>query len=268
MRALLRIYGVLFVANFQQVAQYRVQSLLWLLFVVVRPVVFLAAWSAAAANAQDESIGDFSAGDFAAYYVCLALVSQLARSWNAYDFELEIRQGKLAPKLLRPLHPLHYSVVENLVFKVTTLPVLVPALVLIAWTFHAHFTTQPWQVLVFVPSVVLAAALQLMFGWVMASLGFWTTRLHAIMHLYDRMTFLFAGQIAPLSLLPGPLASLAYVLPFGYMLWAPAEILRGGSTFDEAMGILAGQTVWLIVSWFAFVAIWRVGLRQFSAVGA
>jgi len=266
-RTLPRIYNVLFVANFQQAAQYRVQSVLWLLFAVIRPVVFLAAWSAAA-NAQGGAIGDFSVGDFAAYYVCLTLVGQLTMSWNAHEFETEVRQGKLAPKLLRPLHPLHYAVVENLVFKVTTLPVLTPVLILIAWTFQARFATQAWQVLVFVPSVVLAAALSFVLGWVMASLCFWTTRLHGLMHVYERLVFLFAGQVAPLSLLPGPLAALAYALPFGYMLWAPAEILRGGASFEQAALILAGQTVWLAVSWIAFVVIWRMGLRQFSAVGA
>jgi ABC-2 type transport system permease protein len=169
---------------------------------------------------------------------------------------------------LRPLHPLHYAVMENLVFKVTTLPALLPALILIAWTFQARFVTQPWQVLVFVPSVVLAAALSFVLGWVMASLCFWTTRLHGLMHVYERMVFLFAGQVAPLSLLPGPLAALAYALPFGYMLWAPTEILRGGATLEQAALILAAQAMWLIVAWFAFVVIWRLGLRQFSAVGA
>jgi len=69
---------------------------------------------------------------------------------------------------------------------------------------------QPWQLVVFVPSVLLAVALRFVFGWVVAALAFWTTRIHAVMHLYDRLTFLFAGQIAPLSLLPGPLAALAY----------------------------------------------------------
>jgi len=264
---LLRVYQVLFVANFQQAAQYRVQSVLWLLFAVIRPVVFLAAWSAAA-NAQGGTIGEFTVGDFAAYYVCLTLVGQLTMSWNTYDFEIEIRQGKLSPKLLRPLHPLHYAVVENLVWKVTTLPALAPALILIAWTFQARFETQLWQLLIFVPSVVLAVALRFVFGWVVAALAFWTTRIHAIMQLYDRLTFLFAGQIAPLSLLPGPLAALAYALPFGYMLWAPSEILRGGASFEQAMLILVGQTVWLAASWVAFVVIWRMGLRQFSAVGA
>jgi ABC-2 type transport system permease protein len=82
------------------------------------------------------------------------------------------------------------------------------------------------------------------------------------------MTFLFAGQIAPLSLLPGPLAVLGYGLPFAYMLWAPTEILRGGASLEQAGLILAAQSAWLLVSWFAFVIIWRIGVRQFSAVGA
>ena len=82
MRTLGRIYQALFVANFQAAAQYRIQSVLWLLFAIVRPVVFLAAW-AAAASAQGGTIGSYSIGDFAAYYVCLTLVSQLTMAWNA-----------------------------------------------------------------------------------------------------------------------------------------------------------------------------------------
>jgi ABC-2 type transport system permease protein len=186
-------------------------------------------------------------GDFAAYYVCLSLVSQLTMAWNLYEFELEIRQGKLAPKLLRPLHPLHYALVENLVFKMTTLPALLPALLIIAWTFQAHFETQPWHIVLFVPSVALAAALRFVVGWVLASVAFWTTRVHAVMHLYDRLTFVFAGQIAPMSLLPGPLAALGYALPFSYMLWAPTEILR----------------VWWFASWF-----WRFGVSNYTGASA
>jgi viologen exporter family transport system permease protein len=267
MNALVRVYRALFVAQVQQAAQYRVQSILWLLFAIIRPIIFLAAWSAAA-TAQGGAIGDYSIGDFAAYYVCLTLVSQLTMSWNAYDFELEVQQGKLAPKLLRPLHPVHYAVVENLVYKMTTLPALVPVLVLIAWTFHARFQTQPWHVALFVPSVLLAAALRFVFGWFIASFAFWTTRIHAIMHLYDRVVFVFAGQIAPLALLPPLLATLSYALPFGYMLWAPSEILRGGPSFEQALLVLGGQAAWLAASWVGFAIVWRLGLRQFSAVGA
>src|SRR5947207_6948139 len=103
MRGLPGVYRALFVANVQQAAQYRVQSVLWLLFAVIRPVVFLAAWSAAA-ETQGGAIGDFTTADFAAYYVCLTLVTQLTMSWVTDQFEWEIRQGTLSAKLLRPLH--------------------------------------------------------------------------------------------------------------------------------------------------------------------
>jgi ABC-2 type transport system permease protein len=263
----LRVYRALFVAEFQAAAQYRVQSVLWLLFAIIRPVVFLAAWSAAAA-AQGGSIGNLSMADFAAYYVAITLVGQLTMSWDAYDFEFDIRQGRLSSKLLRPLHPLHYSIVANIVFKVSTLPALLPVLVLIAWSFQAQFETQWWHLVLTVPSVVLAAALRFIFGWFIATLAFWTTRIHAIMHLYDRVQFLFAGQVAPLALLPGPLAAIGYALPFGYMLWAPAEILRGATTVEQSFGLMAIQAVWLSVAVAGYLTMWRFGLRQYSAVGA
>jgi ABC-2 type transport system permease protein len=156
----------------------------------------------------------------------------------------------------------------NLVYKGFTVPVLLPVLVLIAWGFGATFQTQPWHLALFVPSVVLGAALRFVFGWVLATCAFWTTRINAIMQFYERLTFLFAGQIAPLGLLPGPLAAISSVLPFGSMLWAPAEILRGGTTVEQSLGLIVTQAVWLGLSWLAFVIVWRIGVRRFSAVGA
>jgi ABC-2 type transport system permease protein len=262
-----RMYRVLLAASSAAAAQYRIQSVLWLLFAIIRPVVFLAAWSAAATT-QGGSIGDFTIGDFAAYYICLTLVIQITGSWDVYEFEYEVRQGKLAPKLLRPLHPLHYAVVGNVVYKVVTVPMLLPVLFLVGWTYHARFETQPYHVVLFIPSVLLGAALQFLLGWCIAALAFWTTRVHAIVQFYDRMAFVFAGLIAPLSLLPGPLAAIAYVLPFGYMLSRPADVLRGGTDLSTSLAVIAGQVVWVAFAWLAFRLIWRAGVRQFSAMGA
>ncbi len=264
---MLRAYRALFLASFQSAVQYRVQMLLWLLGNIIRPVIFLAAWEAVA-RARRGEVGSFSSGDFAAYYVGLTLVGQLTQAWNAYEFEQDVRLGRLSPRLLRPLHPVHYAVVDNLVWKVFTLPALLPVLALVAWTFHAHFTTQLWNVVLFVPSVVLAATLHFTFGWVVAAVAFWTTRVNAIASLVDRVGFIFAGQIAPLSLLPGILQSIAYVLPFGYTLGVPAEILRGGVDPRRALLLITGQAIWCVLAYAAFQIVWRAGVRQYSAVGA
>jgi ABC-2 type transport system permease protein len=263
----IRTYRALLVAQIQAASQYRVQSILWMLFSVVRPVIFLAAW-VAVASSQGGQIGAYDVRDFAAYYICLSLVSDLTMSWNAYEFEFEVRMGRLSPKLLRPLHPIHYSVVENIVWKLTTIIPLGIILVFLALTFDARFRTTPVHLLLFVPSVLLAAALAFFAGWVLATLAFWTTRVHAISTLWDRAAFIFAGQIAPLALLPGPLQTISLALPFGYILGVPAEILRGGVTIPTALQLMAGQAIWVAVFYFAFQRVWRVGVRQYSAVGA
>ena len=264
---MIRTYRALLVAQIQAASQYRVQSILWMLFSVIRPVIFLAAW-VAVANSQGGQIGAYDVRDFAAYYICLSLVSNLTMSWNAYDFEFEVRMGRLSPKLLRPLHPIHYSVVENLVWKLTTIIPLAIVLIFVAITFDARFRTTPVHLLLFLPSVLLAAALAFLSGWALATLAFWTTRVHAVSTFWDRAAFIFAGQIAPLALLPGPLQTIALALPFGYILGVPAEILRGGVTIPTALQLMAGQVVWVVIFYFAFQRVWRVGVRQYSAVGA
>ena len=71
-----------------------------------------------------------------------------------------------------------------------------------------------------------------------------------------------------LALLPGPLQAISLALPFGYILGVPAEILRGGVSIPTALQLMAGQVIWLVVFYFAFFRVWRVGVRQYSAVGA
>jgi viologen exporter family transport system permease protein len=263
----IRIYRALLVAQIQAASAYRVQSILWMLFAVIRPVIFLAAW-VAVANAQGGQIGAYDVRDFAAYYVALSLVLNLVTSWNAYEFEFEVRMGRLSPKLLRPLHPIHYAVIENVVWKLTTIIPLTIVLVLVSVTFDARFRTTPAHLILFVPSVLLAATLSFLAGWVLATMAFWTTRVHALSTFWDRAGFIFAGQIAPLALLPGPLQTISLALPFGYILGIPAEILRGGVNVNTALLLMAGQVIWVAIFYVALQRVWRVGIRQYSAVGA
>ena len=251
--SMIAVYRALLLAGFQQMAQYRIQSLLWMLFAIIRPVIFLAAW-VAMASSQGGSVSGYTVGDFAAYYVILTFVSQLSMAWNSHEFEWEVNQGRLSAKLLRPLHPLHYAVVDNIVFKLTTLPVL--GLILIAVS------------ITFIPSVILASALLFIFGWIIASLAFWATRMNTANTLWQRAAFVFAGQIAPIGLMPVWLQALSYALPFWYMQGAPTEILRGAVTPERAGLIIAGQAAWLAVCYVGFRLIWRRGVRAYSAVGA
>ncbi len=264
---MIRTYRALLRQSFQIMSAYRVALFLYALFSFIRPVIFLAAW-VAVSESQGGRLGPFTTRDLAGYYVITIIVTHLTTAWDFFEFEFEIRQGRLSPKLLRPLHPIHYSISQNIVWKIITLVAVVPVAVLIALTFDARFATDPAHLAVGSVSLVLGAALAFVFGWVFASAAFWTTRVHAIVTLYQRAAFIFAGQVAPLSLLPGPLLAVAYALPFGYMLGVPADILRGGPDIPTSLLLVAGQVVWLTVAIVLYRIVWTAGLRQYSAVGA
>ena len=264
---MIRVYRALLLAQLQLAAQYRLSMFLYLLFSIMRPIIFLAAWTAVAL-ARGGSVGGFAPSDFAAYYVILTVVVHFVAAWNQYEFELQVRMGQLSPRLVRPLHPIHYAVAENIIWKSFTAAGLVPVLILIVVTFNGRLALEPWQIALFLPSLALAAAIQFFMSWCVATTAFWTTRVHAVSTLFDRTAFIFAGQIAPLSLLPGVLQQIAYFLPFGYIYGVPTDILRGGHDIATSLALVGGQAVWVAIALVAYRIVWRAGVRAYSAVGA
>jgi ABC-2 type transport system permease protein len=261
------VYRALLTQSLQVMSAYRISLFLYALFSFIRPIIFLAAW-VAVAESQGGRLGAFSKADLGGYFVIAILVTHLSAAWDFFEFEWEIRRGSLSPKLLRPLHPINYSIVNNITWKLITSLAVVPVAIGIAITFDARFATTPAHLALGALSVVLGAAIAFVFGWVFASVAFWTTRVHAVVTLYQRVAFIFAGQIAPLTLLPGPLFAIALALPFAYMLGVPTEILRGGVDLTTGVLLMAGQVVWLAIGIILYRVVWSAGLRQYSAVGA
>jgi ABC-2 type transport system permease protein len=196
------------------------------------------------------------------------VVNQLTFTWIMHEFEFRVRQGQLSPLLLKPLHPIHGDIAENVTYKALTSVVLVPALVLLGWAFRPALQPQPWMVAAFLPAVLLAFLLRFLSGWTLALAGFWTTRVLAINQLYYMAMLFLSGQMVPLSLLPGPVQALAAVLPFRWMVAFPVELLLGQLTPEETLAGFGMQLAWLAAHAGAAAYIWRAGLRRYSAVGA
>ena len=82
------------------------------------------------------------------------------------------------------------------------------------------------------------------------------------------LTFLLGGQVAPVALLPGALLYLAIALPLRYTLGFPIEVLMGRiQGFELALGFML-QTGWTLAAALVVGAIWRAGIKRYSAVGA
>ena len=101
-RHVLRVYPALLRVGFADIFAYRAELVVWLLTVNM-PLVMMALWTAVAATGP---VGRFGQREFVAYYLGMLLVRILTGSWLVWELTMEIRQGTLAPRLLRPIHPL------------------------------------------------------------------------------------------------------------------------------------------------------------------
>jgi ABC-2 type transport system permease protein len=213
-------------------------------------------------------VGGFTTGDFAAYYIVLMLVDHLTFSWIFYEFEYRVRQGHLSPLLLRPIHPIHKDIAENVTYKLLTLAVMLPAALGLTLAFRPTFQIPPWAAAAFVPALLLGFGLRFAVEWTLALAAFWTTRVAALNELYFVGMLFLSGQVAPLDLFPAPIRALAAALPFRWMVAFPVELLIGRLTPAEAARGIGTQAVWLAIGAALLTLAWRAGVRRYSAVGA
>ncbi|MBI2940333.1 MAG: ABC-2 family transporter protein [Chloroflexi bacterium] len=245
--------------------QYRLSLVIWLLGLVIQPVIYLVVWQTVAAGG---SVAGYTAGDFAAYYLVLMLVNHATFTWIMHEFDFEIRHGFLSGKLLKPVNPIHFHLVDNLTYKLLTLIVVGPAALVLALYFRPTLNPSLEQVGLFAVALVLAIALRWVVEYIVALAAFWTTRVNSVNSLYFTVLWFMAGLVAPNALLPGLLQQLARVLPFRYMVAFPIEVLLGRISGGAALEGYLAQVVWLGLALGIYALVWRAGLRRYSAVGA
>jgi ABC-2 type transport system permease protein len=261
------VYAQQFRTTLASMLQYRASLVIWLIGHVLEPLIYLVVWSAVS-RSSGGSVGGYSPGDFAAYFIVLMVVNHITYTWVMYEYEYRIRQGSLSFDLLRPLHPIHSDIADNVTSKLVTMPAMLIIAVVLALIFHPAIHIRPWALAAFVPAIVLAFLVRFLTEWTLALAAFWTTRVSAVNQAYFIAALFLSGQIAPLSLLPFPVRVAASILPFRWTIGFPVELLLGRLTPLQALTGMAVQVAWLVLGLILLRVVWRAGLRVYSAVGA
>jgi ABC-2 type transport system permease protein len=108
------LYLAEFRTSLATMIQYRAALIIWLLGQVLDPVIYLIVWSTVSTSSGG-SVGGYTTGDFAAYFLVLMVVNNLTYTWIMWEYEYRVREGSLSTALLRPVHPIHADVPEPVV---------------------------------------------------------------------------------------------------------------------------------------------------------
>jgi ABC-2 type transport system permease protein len=265
---MLKIYLRFWQVTWAEQWQYRANLLMYQLYWLVSPVVYLSVW-VSIANSQG-SVSGLVANDFIVYYLTLLIVNQLTSEITIHVLAYKIQDGTLSGDLIRPVHPiLTGALVNNISFKVLSLFAFIPIWLLLFLLFRPDYASvTAGSILLAVPAVLIGFWLNFLLGAIITSMAFWTTRVYSVSQFFYLVVILLSGQFVPLQLMPQAVQMVAQYLPFQMFRYVPVEIILNRLPIDAVIRDYAFSLVWLVILHFLFRWIWRKGVERFSAVGA
>jgi len=266
LRALADVYTTEMRVAIAEQFQYRVANYLYMIGMVAEPVIYLVVWSTVAMQ-QGGSVGGFTPGQFAAYFIVWTLVRNMNIVFTPYGWEWRIRQGELNGMLLRPIHPVTWDIGYFAGWKVVVIVLWLPIALALSLLFQPEFSFGPLEVAVFMLAIWGAYLIRTMLYWTLGMVSFWTTRVGPVFELIFMAELLLSGRLVPLALLPDWAQEVANYLPFKWTFGFPIETLVGNLSQAELLGGLAVQLLWIVAGAIALRLVWRVAVKHYSAVG-
>lgn len=252
-------YLVLLRMKYVEMFAYQLATLVWMLGAMIQPLITMMVWM----NIYEEQ-----ADAFVLYFCVLIFVERMTSAWDVWELEREIREGTFSYSIVRPFHPIHWAIAENLIYKALFLVMLIPVWLLAAMfvpVLRIQLSGEQW--LLFSLALALGAVIRFTFSFTFGILGFWITKVTAVYGVFEAVSLFLSGRIAPLSLLPPFLQQLSLYLPFRYIYSFPIEIATGVAKGSALWYGFCGSVLWFIIFVIALQGLWKAGLKKNQAVG-
>jgi len=261
-RDIIHLAYTLLSVYYAYIIEYRAEVLFWVLSGSL-PIILLGIW------VEASQAGDFalSSIQFARYFFAVFLARQLNVVWVIWEFERDVVEGRLSPRILQPLDPIWHHVASHLAERLARLPFVATffALFLVLYP-QAAWLPSPGAMLAFLGVTLLAFGLRFLIQYTWAMFAFWTERAIAIEQFWFLIYLFLSGMLAPLEVFPPLVRVVALWTPFPYLIHFPAAILVG-----LPVNLVRGCGVMLLWS-LIFLSLnrwlWRLGLKRYSGMGA
>jgi ABC-2 type transport system permease protein len=269
MTRVLRALPTMMMIGLAEAIAYRAEMLVWVLSTTM-PFVSWVMWSAVAQVAPviGQSGRAYGVGEFSAYFLCTFIVRQLVSSWASWEMNWEVRQGTLAMRLLRPMHPIISYAVSHLAAVPLRFGVTVPVIAFIFISGAWHQLPSDWRIWgLWVPCLVGAWLVAFLSNVAVGTLSFFMESSLKVMEVWLACLMVFSGYLIPLDLFPPVLRTIAELLPFRYQIGLPVEVMTGTYSVEQAARLIGIQWAWVVGLGFVAFGAWQYGVKRFQAFG-
>jgi ABC-2 type transport system permease protein len=185
--------------------------------------------------------------------------------WGWWEVSRNIQSGAIVSELLKPYDYFSYWLYRDLGralahFFIRGVPTFVVGLI----TFDLLAPVSVAAAIGFMLSVVLAVTASFCLRFLCNLAGFWVIDYRGLSLMYAAIINLLSGMLIPLAFLPGPVRTIANLLPFRAVIMIPNEIYLGQTPIWQGLGL---QLFWIGVLVLACRYVLSIGERQLVVQG-
>lgn len=252
-----------------KVLNYRFTTIMFRVGEITEILVLILMWTAIYASGSG-IIKGFTLNEMITYVLIGNLCMVAVRNFLPSFVSRDINEGRLSMFLVKPIPYIKFVFFNELGRAALAVFVSVMSQFLIILFFLDKFILNKdllYLLLIFA-MVFLSFIIELLIGFLVGTIAFWTDEVDGIQATIDRIKKFFAGGYFPLSLLPVALASLSMYLPFAYSFFVPAQLYLKKIDLHTGLIGLGVQMVWIILLSFILNFVWKKGLRKYEATGS
>lgn len=199
------------------------------------------------------------------YQGLVLVVSLLAQGYNSMNLAEDIRMGRISSYLIYPFQFWQFHLASFLGFQ-TIQVVLAGITLLVLGLSGLILPLTPESLASGLLLSALVGAFWFATSFVIGLVSFWLEETWVLRVMLLTISQFLSGAILPLELYPAWLVKVLQWTPFPYMTYAPVKVMAGeyGGSVGVAAAILF---VWLILVGLLGSAIWRKGLKLYTAAG-
>ncbi len=224
-------------------------------------------WLAIFRTAENGLIGGFARENYLAYAVWAPFLGRIAISWMYESMMVEeVVSGSINTILTRPLSFFEYYLSQTLGYKVVTtvFSMTVPLAASYYFDLPVYYDRLPLMFGLVIYYVLLVHTM----SFIVATLGFYLTRVRSFTLLKNLTLLLLGGELVPIDLMPKALAEVLLILPFSSGVYIPLAYLTGRGDAQLLWNGFFNVTWALAFCGLLSYVLWSKGVKQYTGTGA
>ncbi len=267
----IRTYKPFTRAGMQEAVAYRANFFCFLIGEIMSCFIMFFVWKAVFQSSDSQSFMGFTMEDMVVYLFITFLTGYLSFSDGTYNIAMEIRDGSIAMRMIKPCSFESCFLFQELGNKIINV-LFIFAPIVIGTEAYRWYITGACQFdiahfLLYIVSLVLAYMISFYFNVSYGFMAFYLKNLWGADILKEVIVNFLSGATIPLAFMPTALANVLSFLPFASLSYTPVMIYMGMYTGTQIATKILLQVFWLAVMITISKLIWNHAVKRLSVQG-